>query len=127
MADLEVLSKILAGINISTKHLKKYDFDLENVSSITFLMYYAYFLPGVKIPIPKIVELPFLGVNPDYFNQYIKKLKNKGICYEFFEKPYRYLILKEAKFAIRDDLSYVNTLPHELKNIPSTGDIGVVV
>lgn len=106
-----VLLSILAGIKISTDDLKKYGFDVKQISSVCFLGdYFIISLSGKIIPVKQKVRVPFLGVNSDYFDQYLGILKKNDIDYQLFKKPYKYVILNEAKFAIRNDCSYADSL-----------------
>lgn len=107
-----VLSSILARIKISTDDLKKYGVDLEQVSSIRYLRdYLTVSLPG-KINFVKR-QVPLLGVNSDYFDTCLEGLKGSNIRYKLCETPYRHIILKKAKFKIRDDCSYADSLKSE--------------
>jgi hypothetical protein len=109
MADSEVLSKILERVKISTKDLEKYNVDLEQVSSVRFLIEHQPTIFRIPISLTQEDKILFLGVNSNYFDQYLETLNNNGIKYHFFEKQYRYVILKGAKFAIRDDSSYAKS------------------
>ena len=115
MSNVEVLSNILAEIKISTENLKKYDVDPEKVHSLRILTDNDTHIPSAIIRLGPKVNVPFLGVNSDYFDRYLEKLKGSNIHYRLFEIPYRYIILKGAKFAIRDDVSYNNWSPKFLE------------
>ena len=115
MTKSEVLLSILAGFKISTDDLKRYGVDLEQVSSICFLSDYLTISP-LSREIDHIERrVPLLGVNPDYFNQYLMVLEKNDIGYQLSKKPYRHVVLNGIKFKIRDDRSYADSLKSERK------------